>query len=683
MPISAQRYRKSTGQYIYKQSLRSRVKVSLRPSSEKIDPALSLEMATEKFVVSKRAMPSFMLSKMRGSSRNPMFLFFMLLLLVSQAMGQTLPLELKLDALEEERGRPVGEKDSIVVKEYDTTVPALPSASESFTDAAAVISIPVMEPLGLFPREIAFDQVYLMSLVDIRYGQGNMGICHGLCNLFSMLDPKEIEAFINDNKVERLESDVLFSYAIAKQSHGLIYKPSNNVYGEYKLKLRNHITLLAKTPADLFQELWANSRNKSVLKKAGTGSKFFVKLADSLKEGVIYRLCTVRHAMLIQKHEGKIKFFDPNRGFLFFTNAEELYSKIKYLEQFDSEMHLFLWEFDGINTYEAMQATLSTLAEDKQIDLLAQSIEFSDFHTVCAILDKHPEYIQISLRGTPLLIKAVLGKVDPSIISYMLKIPKTDVNVADLNGSTALFVASQEGQVDVVHILLKHARIDINKAALQGCTALFIAAQNKHIEVMIALLERAEIDINKVNLMGATPLYTAVQNGWADGVVMLLKHRNIDVNKASPAGFSPLCVAAEAGSVKVIQALLKHPGIDVNKADVKGHTSLYLAVQKGHIKAAKALLKHPEIDVNKANLVGIAPLLLAAVKGDVEMVRSLLQSGANPSSVPKDYKAADPIIEAMLNQARKEWPSREKPFYKHKQTESMRIDAEGEPHPGS
>ena len=45
---------------------------------------------------------------------------------------------------------------------------------------------------------------------------------------------------------------------------------------------------------------------------------------------------------------------------------------------------------------------------------------------------------------------------------------------------------------------------------------LYIAAQNGHIDVVNALLAKKDIDINKATFDGVTPLYIAAENGHID-----------------------------------------------------------------------------------------------------------------------------------------------------------------------
>eukprot|EP00803_Ostreobium_quekettii_P007107 evm.model.scf_767.1 EVM.evm.TU.scf_767.1 scf_767:25225-28318(+) len=61
-------------------------------------------------------------------------------------------------------------------------------------------------------------------------------------------------------------------------------------------------------------------------------------------------------------------------------------------------------------------------------------------------------------------------------------------------GATPLFVAAQNGEVEVVRCLLQGGAT-VDRPNKDGATALYIAAQNKHVEVVEALIE-AKADVN-------------------------------------------------------------------------------------------------------------------------------------------------------------------------------------------
>ena len=91
-----------------------------------------------------------------------------------------------------------------------------------------------------------------------------------------------------------------------------------------------------------------------------------------------------------------------------------------------------------------------------------------------------------------------------------------DVNQAKTtSGVTPVYVAAQNGHVEVVQLLLG-SNADVNQAKTNtGSTPVFIAAQNGHVDVVTALVA-SNADVNQATTdAGATPVYVAAQHGHA------------------------------------------------------------------------------------------------------------------------------------------------------------------------
>jgi predicted LPLAT superfamily acyltransferase len=98
-----------------------------------------------------------------------------------------------------------------------------------------------------------------------------------------------------------------------------------------------------------------------------------------------------------------------------------------------------------------------------------------------------------------------------------------DVNAARTdNGATAVFIAAQNGHLDVVRALIE-AGADVNAARTDnGCTPVFNAAENGHLEVVRVLVE-AGADVNSARTTdGVTPVFMAAQNGHLEVVRVLV-----------------------------------------------------------------------------------------------------------------------------------------------------------------
>ncbi|WP_184891102.1 ankyrin repeat domain-containing protein [Candidatus Cardinium hertigii] len=145
-------------------------------------------------------------------------------------------------------------------------------------------------------------------------------------------------------------------------------------------------------------------------------------------------------------------------------------------------------------------------------------------------------------------------------ISFIEKLQRTGVTLEmpNSNGDTALHLAAQYGQVDVIEALYRH---------------------------------NTNIDMNIRNLYNSrTPLHVAAQYGQPDAIRILLQYgaeRDIQDNYA---GFTPLHLAALRGQVAAIQALVEAEA-PVNVQSNQGLTPLELAIKGKYLACAKILLE--------------------------------------------------------------------------------------------
>ena len=95
--------------------------------------------------------------------------------------------------------------------------------------------------------------------------------------------------------------------------------------------------------------------------------------------------------------------------------------------------------------------------------------------------------------------------------SYILLKKKTDPNLQDNNGETALMVASVNGHHQVVKLLLKE-KADPNIEHNDGWTALMAASENGH-QQMVEILLKEKADPNIQDNDGETALVAASKNG--------------------------------------------------------------------------------------------------------------------------------------------------------------------------
>eukprot|EP00729_Bicosta_minor_P014620 gene14620-biopygen24145 len=226
---------------------------------------------------------------------------------------------------------------------------------------------------------------------------------------------------------------------------------------------------------------------------------------------------------------------------------------------------------------------------------------------------------------------AAVKKGEADVVRKLLAEEDADPAVPGGDDLTAppIYLAAQEGHVDVVKLLLEH-HVNPNQATTNdGCTPVYVAAQNGHVDVVTALVA-GNADVNQASTDdGTTPVYMAAQEGHVD-VVQVLVASNADVNKAcTDDGTTPVYMAAQEGHVDVVTALVAG-NADVNQASTDdGCTPVYVAAQNGHVDVVTALVAG-NADVNQAETtMGCTPVYIAAQKGHVDVVTALVAGNAD------------------------------------------------------
>jgi ankyrin repeat protein len=168
-----------------------------------------------------------------------------------------------------------------------------------------------------------------------------------------------------------------------------------------------------------------------------------------------------------------------------------------------------------------------------------------------------------------------------------------DPGLPDRYGITALYRATERGNVDVVRWLLEQ-RVDPNRACREGTAAAHIAAEKGHALCLKALLG-AKADPNQVGRAGWTPWMLAASNNRPSAVRVLIAG-GADLS-ATMHGDTALHVAVYSGAAEAFAELLR-AGADPHAKNNGGETPhdivmRYLAMftRADGLKKIKALLE--------------------------------------------------------------------------------------------
>ena len=148
-----------------------------------------------------------------------------------------------------------------------------------------------------------------------------------------------------------------------------------------------------------------------------------------------------------------------------------------------------------------------------------------------------------------------------------------DPNTVNLNAEPALLYALSEGSVKAFEVLAKHPKTNLNVRNKHGESALMLASLRGHLS-MAQLLIRRDADVNHP---GWTALHYASSGGHTE-IVQLLLDKSAYIDAESPNGTTPLMMAARYGNSIAVQLLIDE-GADVQLKNQLGLSALDFAKQ--------------------------------------------------------------------------------------------------------
>lgn len=231
---------------------------------------------------------------------------------------------------------------------------------------------------------------------------------------------------------------------------------------------------------------------------------------------------------------------------------------------------------------------------------------------------------------TPLHVSA--EKNYTSIVDYLLE-AGADVNALNSKGNTALYWASNNGNLEMVRKLLGKGG-QANHTAPSTISPLHVAAVRGHVEIVEVLLD-AGADLNARNFE-MTPVLVAISY-QQERVLDCLLTRGAIANPSLGEKFA-LHFAAGKGSRSIVTLLLD-AGVGVNTTSAKGHTALHIAAALGNEDLVDRLLAR-SASVNLKSMSGFTALHDASLAGHIVVVKQLLYAGADIASTTcTDYTA--------------------------------------------
>ena len=217
------------------------------------------------------------------------------------------------------------------------------------------------------------------------------------------------------------------------------------------------------------------------------------------------------------------------------------------------------------------------------------------------------------------------------------------LSVGATGRAVPLVEAVKARDVETVRALLEQ-RVDVNLPELDGTTALHWAVHHDDLET-VGLMLRAGADVKATNRYGATPLWLACENGNA-AIIERLLIAGVDSNTTTADGETALMTAARTGRADAVTVLLQH-GAEVNaKERRREQTAMMWAASENNATAAEVLI-HAGADIQARSTGGFTPLLFATRAGHIATTRALLAGGANVHDTLPDGTSA--LVLAIIN----------------------------------
>ena len=140
-----------------------------------------------------------------------------------------------------------------------------------------------------------------------------------------------------------------------------------------------------------------------------------------------------------------------------------------------------------------------------------------------------------------------------------------------------------------VFLSVMNGKVDINVKNVDGRTALHMASSFGLIQNAQELIQSGA-DVNMRDTGGFTPLHMACLEGH-EAVCLALINFGADINAVDFRGYTPMHLAAEEGHTKTMSALII-AGAEMEECTVDDLTPFSLTVKNGHLNSALLLISH-------------------------------------------------------------------------------------------
>eukprot|EP01084_Bolivina_argentea_P285136 488900_1 len=296
----------------------------------------------------------------------------------------------------------------------------------------------------------------------------------------------------------------------------------------------------------------------------------------------------------------------------------------------------------GNDTTLVTRGVAKCIRESKTEKDVIDMLERGQLERTSEILLKNNE---IKSRGEwPALVTAAYhGYKD--VMHQLIELGVADKDEVNEAGATSAKVAATAGHTFILEYLYELGA-DMEKADENGQTPLFVAVARHHLNAADFLLRTAQVNPNVGDIHGATPLYMASAEGNRPMVELLLGYGALQLQSIK-SGATSFHVAVEGGHMPVSRLLLKCAPELINVTCSDGKTPLHKACSIGNLGMVTLILKCNKNAINAPTKMGVRPVHCAAKHGYEDVACELLYHGADPNA--KTNNGVTPVMMALMN----------------------------------